>query len=196
MLDLTKGNRIDLTKGTALTKVKIGLGWDVKAVTNTGLDFDLDAIAAAVTADGKVTDNPGFVYFKNTSGLNGAITHSGDNITGAGVGEDEIITIDLAAIPADKEAVEITICIFDAVTRNQNFGQVNNAFARVYNAETNEELGKIDLTEDYSSFKSVRVCRIYRHGGEWKLQVEASGLKTATDGPFIINDLAASYGLI
>lgn len=190
MLDLTKGHKMDLTKGTTLTKVKIGLGWDVKAVVSTGVEFDLDAIAAAVNAEGKVTDNPGFVYFKNLSGLDGAITHSGDNLTGAGAGEDEIITIDLAKLPPDKQAVEITICIHDAVARNQNFGQVQNAFARVYNADTNEELAKFDLSEDYSASRSVKVGKVYRHNGEWKFEATGAGL------PGTIVDLAASYGLV
>lgn len=188
-LDLVKGGKIDLTKGTSLKRVKIGLGWDVAVQRTNGNEFDLDAVAAAVNAEGKVTDNPGFVYFKNLSGLNGAITHSGDNLTGAGAGEDEVITIDLEKVPADKQAVEVTICIFDAATRNQNFGQVQNAFARVYDADTNQELAKFDLSEDYSMSRSVKVGRVYRHNGEWKFEATGTGL------PGSIVELAASYGL-
>ncbi len=186
MIDLTKGVKMDLTKGSALKKVKFGLGWDVKAA-QANADFDLDAIAAALNADGKVTETPGFVYFKNLT--NGSITHSGDNLTGAGAGEDEVITVDLDLVPADKVAIEISICIFQAAARNQNFGQVNNAFVKVYDADTNTELAKYDLSEDYSAFKSVKVGKLYRHDGEWKFQALGEGLAGE------ITELAVSYGL-
>lgn len=186
MINLEKGQKIELTKeNPALKKLLVGLGWDVNA--NSGAAFDLDASAIMLNAEGKVADQKNVIYYGNKVGT--GIKHTGDNLTGAGDGDDEQILVDLDAIPSDVEKVVFTVNIYQATSRRQNFGMVSNAFIRVANNETNEEVCKYDLGEDYSTEKTVKVAEIYRHNGEWKF----AALGTGFAGEF--GDLLKEYGV-
>ncbi len=180
-ISLEKGGKVDLTKeAPGLTKAALGLGWDTNS-SGSGPAFDLDASAFMLGANGKIRNEKDFVYFKNLKSACGSVLHTGDNLTGAGDGDDETIHAQLDQIPADVEQVVFVVNIYDAENRRQNFGQVKNAFIRLYDANTNQEILKYDLSEDFSSATGVQFGRIYRHNGSWKFEAtglgEAGGLK-------------------
>lgn len=170
-LNITKGAKVDLTKTNPGLKIAhVGLGWDINS-GNAG-SFDLDVFALCLIG-GKLTKNSDVIYFSNKTGV--GVTHMGDNLTGAGDGDDETLKFDLNAIPADVNEILIAVNIYDADSRRQNFGHVRNAYARVYDADTNQEIVRYDLSEDFSSNTGVIVGKIYRHNAEWKFQAEGTG---------------------
>lgn len=174
-INLTKGQKVDLTKGNPkLNKVMIGLGWDVN-LYDSGAAFDLDAAAFMTAADGKCPTDKEFVFYGNLEHSSGSVKHMGDNLTGDGDGDDEQILIDLAKIPASIDKVAFTVTIYDAETRRQNFGQVSNAFIRIVDETTNQELIRYDLGEDFSIETAVVVGELYRNNGEWKFNAIGSG---------------------
>ena len=174
---LTKGQKVDLTKGNpGLSKIMVGLGWDTNKYDG-GSDFDLDAAAFLLGTNGKVTNDGDFVFYGNLKHSSGAVEHMGDNLTGEGEGDDEQIMVDLKAIPANIERLDLTVTIYDADVRRQNFGQVSNAFIRIVDGETNTELIRYDLGEDFSIETAVVVGEIYRHNGEWKFNAIGSGFQ-------------------
>ena len=176
-INLSKGQKVDLTKGNpGLKNVMVGLGWDVNAF-DSGADFDLDAAAFMVDSNGKCPTEKEFVFYGNLEHPSGAIKHMGDNRTGDGEGDDEQIEVNLADIPANIEKIACTATIYDAETRRQNFGQVSNAYIRLVNVETNEEIIRYDLGEDFSIETAVVVGEIYRHNGEWKFNAIGSGFQ-------------------
>ena len=175
VISLAKGQKVDLTKtNPGLSKVVVGLGWDVNKYDG-GQDFDLDASVFLLDANGKVSGGQDFVFYNNTTGANGAVVHSGDNLTGDGDGDDETVNIAINDIPANIEKVSFAVTIHDAEARNQNFGMVSNAFIRIVNEETNAELIRYDLGEDFSIETAVVVGELYRHNGEWKFSAVGSG---------------------
>ena len=175
--NLSKGQKVDLTKGNpGLKRIMVGLGWDVNAF-DSGADFDLDAAAFMVGANGKCPTEQEFIYYHNLTHPSEALKHMGDNLTGEGEGDDEQIEVDLAKIPANIEKVAFTVTIYDADTRRQNFGQVSNAFIRIVDETTNTELIRYDLGEDFSIETAVVVGELYRHNGEWKFNAIGSGFQ-------------------
>ena len=174
-VNLKKGQKVDLTKGNpGLSKLLIGLGWDVNKYDG-GSDFDLDAAAFLLGADGKVTSDADFVFFNNLKHASGAVEHMGDNLTGEGDGDDEQIKVDLSKVPANIDKIDFTVTIYDAEARKQNFGQVSNAYIRVVDEAKGQELIRFDLGEDFSVETAVIVGELYRHGGEWKFNALGSG---------------------
>ena len=189
MVSLTKGQKVDLTKGNpGLSKLVIGLGWDTNKYDG-GSDFDLDTAAFLLTESGKTASDTDFVFYGNLKDPSGSVCHLGDNLTGAGDGDDEQITVDLSSVPANYSKIAFTATIYDADARNQNFGQVNNAYIRVYDAVKNEELVRFDLCEDFSIETAVVVAEIYRHNGEWKFCAIGSGFGGG------LSALCANYGI-
>jgi tellurium resistance protein TerD len=181
-VNLSKGQKVDLTKSNpGLVKVIVGLGWDTNKYDG-GSSFDLDATAFCLNASGKVNSERDFIYYNNRTNTNGSIQSSGDNQTGEGVGDDETLTIDLSQIPAETQKIAFCITIHDAAQRNQNFGQVANAFARIVKGGTNEELIRYDLGEDFSIETAVVVAELYRHNGEWKFSAVGSGYRDGLAG--------------
>lgn len=176
-INLTKGQKVDLTKGNpGLKKIMVGLGWDVNAF-DSGYDFDLDAAAFLVGADGKCPTEKEFVFYGNLTHTSESVNHMGDNLTGAGDGDDEQIQVDLSLVPANIERIAFTVTIYDAEVRGQNFGQVSNAFIRIVDETTGEELIRYDLGEDFSIETAVVVGELYRHNGEWKFNAIGSGFQ-------------------
>lgn len=181
-ISLQKGQKVDLTKtNPGLTKIVIGLGWDVNKYDG-GKDFDLDTSAFMLSPEGKVADEKNFIYFNNPKSAEGSVSHSGDNKTGAGAGDDEQIKIDLAIVPANVEKISFGITIHEAKERNQNFGQVSNAYVRVLNEASGEELIRYDLGEDFSIETAIVVCDLYRNGAEWKFNAIGSGYQNGLAG--------------
>lgn len=188
-INLSKGQRIDLTKtNPGLKKAIIGLGWDTNKYSG-GYNFDLDASAFLVGADGKVVNEKDFVFYNNLQGVNGSVIHTGDNRTGEGDGDDEQLVIVFDKVPEHVHKIAITVTIHDALQRAQNFGQVSNAFVRLVNEETNEEVLRYDLAEEFSIETAIVVCEIYRYGGEWKFSAVGSGFQGG------LAALCANYGL-
>ena len=174
-ISLKKGQKVDLTKtNPGLKEVLIGLGWDTNKYDG-GKDFDLDASVFLLNASGKVNSDDDFVFYGNLKHVSGSVEHLGDNLTGAGEGDDEQIKIDLSKVPENVEKIDFTVTIYEAEERKQNFGQVENAFIRVVNAANNEELIRYDLGEDFSIETAVVIGELYRNKGEWKFNAIGSG---------------------
>ncbi len=186
-LNLTKGEKVELTKTTpGLNKLIIGGGWDVNKAAS-GKSFDLDLSAYLIGTDGKLNGNGNVVYFGAKKHSSGAVELDKDNLTGEGEGDDEKIFVDLSKIPVDRSEVDFVINIYQAGEKKQNFGMVQNAFIRVVNAADNTQLVKYDLSEDYSVHTGVLAGKIYRHDGGWKFQAIGEGVKGS------INDIAAKF---
>ncbi len=176
-INLSKGQRVDLTKGNpSLTNIMVGLGWDVN-VFDSGADFDLDASVFMVGSNGRCPTEKEFIFYGNLVHDSGGITHMGDNRTGEGEGDDEQIEIDLSKIPSNIEKIAITVTIYDADKRRQNFGQVSNAYIRLVDETTGAELIRYDLGEDFSIETAVVVGELYRNNGEWKFNAIGSGFQ-------------------
>ena len=188
-INLTKGQKVDLTKGNpGLKKLMVGLGWDVNAY-DSGADFDLDAAAFLLTDSGRVKDSGDFVFYGNLKHTSGSVQHMGDNLTGAGDGDDEQIKVDLSMVPGEVMKIAFTATIYEAEARRQNFGQVNNAFIRIYNEETGEEMLRYDLGEDFSIETAVVFGELYKNGNEWKFNAIGSGYQGG------LAALCANYGV-
>ena len=174
-VSLQKGQKVDLTKGNPnLSKIVVGLGWDVNKYSG-GYDFDLDAAAFLLGPNGKVTSDADFVFYNNLKHASGSVMHMGDNLTGSGEGDDEQIKVDLTKVPANIDKIDFTVTIYDADVRQQNFGQVSNAFIHIVDEVTNQELIRYDLGEDFSIETAVVVGELYRKNGEWKFNAIGSG---------------------
>lgn len=180
-INLEKGGRINLEKeAPGLKKVLIGLGWDGNP-TDTGAEFDLDASAFLLDAADKLTVDGGFVFYNNLKSFDGSLVHSGDNRTGAGDGDDEMLTLELAKVDAAIVNIPFVVTIHQAAQRGQNFGQVRNAYVRLVDAETNKEIAKYELDEDFSAETAVEFGRLYKKDGEWRFQAVGAGFKTGLD---------------
>ncbi len=174
-ISLKKGQKVDLTKtNPGLKNILIGLGWDINKYDG-GKDFDLDASVFLLKGDGKVNSDDDFVFYGNLKHVSGSVEHLGDNLTGAGEGDDEEIKIDLSKVPENIEKIDFTVTIYEAEERKQNFGQVENAFIRVVNEANGEELIRYDLGEDFSIETAVVIGELYRNKGEWKFNAIGSG---------------------
>ena len=174
-ISLSKGQKVSLTKDNpGLKKVIVGLGWDVNGF-DTGAAFDLDAAAFMLGDTGRVTKSEDFVFYGNLKDPSGSVTHMGDNRTGAGEGDDEQIIVDLTLVPANITRIAFTATIYEAEARRQNFGQVNNAYIRIYDETTGAELLRYDLGEDFSIETAVVFGELYKNGTEWKFNAIGSG---------------------
>jgi tellurium resistance protein TerD len=187
-ISLTKGSNVNLSKeAPGLNKIQVGLGWDAR-VTD-GAAFDLDASAFLVKMDGKVRSDNDFCFYNNKVVADGAVKHAGDNLTGAGEGDDETIKIELNKIPADLDKIVFAVTIHEAETRKQNFGQVSHAFIRVVNEDGGKEIARYDLSEDASIETAMIFGEIYRIGTEWKFKAVGQGFAGG------LGALALSFGV-
>ena len=188
-VSLQKGQKVSLTKDNAgLSTVVVGLGWDVNAY-DTGGDFDLDAAAFLLGDSGRVASSDDFVFYGNLKHTSGAVEHLGDNLTGAGDGDDEQIKVDLTKVPDPVARIAFTATIYEAEERRQNFGMVSNAFIRIYNEASGEELLRYDLGEDFSIETAVVFGELYKNNGEWKFNAIGSGYQGG------LAALCANYGV-
>ena len=167
----------NLTKDNpGLSKILVGLGWDVNAF-DSGAAFDLDAAAFMVGSSGKCPTEKEFVFYGNLEHPSGALKHMGDNLTGEGDGDDEQIVVELAQVPASVERIAFTVTIYDAESRRQNFGQVSNAYIHIQDMTSGADLIRYDLGEDFSIETAIVVGELYRHNGEWKFNAIGSGFQ-------------------
>ncbi|MGH9156023.1 MAG: TerD family protein [Acidimicrobiales bacterium] len=187
-VSLSKGGNVSLSKeAPGLSKVLVGLGWDVRATD--GAAFDLDGSAFLVGSDGKVRSDSDFIFYNNLRSPDGSVEHTGDNKTGEGEGDDEAIKVDLGALPADIDKIVVAVTIHEADTRGQNFGMVSSAFIRVANQDGNAELARYDLSEDASMDTAMVFGELYRNNAEWKFRAVGQGFQGGL-GP-----MAASFGI-
>ena len=187
-ISLTKGGNVNLSKEAPnLTNMAVGLGWNPRATD--GQAFDLDAVAFLVNESGKVRTDADFIFFNNLKSSDGSVEHTGDNRTGEGDGDDEVIKVDLTKVPADVSKVVFCAVIYDGQARNQNFGQVANAYIRIVNTQGGAEVARYDLSEDSSTETAMIFGELYKNHGEWKFRAVGQGFAGGL-GP-----LAASYGV-
>jgi tellurium resistance protein TerD len=187
-VSLTKGGNVSLSKEVpGLRTVRVGLGWDTR-VTD-GSAFDLDASAFVLNEGGKVRSDGDFIFYNNLSGAGGAVVHQGDNLTGEGEGDDEVVIVSLDQLPPEIAKISFCVTIHDAETRRQNFGMVSNAFIRVANNEGGTEIARYDLSEDASTETAMIFGELYRHGGEWKFKAIGQGFAGG------LSPLARSFGV-
>ena len=188
-ISLSKGQKVDLTKtNPGLSKVVVGLGWDTNKYDG-GNDFDLDASVFLLDANGKCASEADFVFYNQLKAGAGSVEHTGDNRTGEGDGDDEKVKVNLGSVPANVEKIAFVITIHDGEARNQNFGQVSNAFVRIVSEDNNEEIIRYDLGEDFSIETAIIVGELYRHNGEWKFSAVGSGYQGG------LGRIATDYGL-
>lgn len=192
-VSLAKGQKVDLTKGnSSLDKIIVGLGWDEKKQAGKkglfgslfsgnggGQDIDCDA-SAILCKNGKCMDPKDLVYFGNLRHRSGSVNHMGDNLTGAGDGDDEQIVIQLSSVPAEYDRIVMVVNIYQAIQRHQHFGLIENAFIRIVDAKTNVELCKYNLSENYDNMYAMIFGEVYRSNGEWKFN--AIGQATSDSG--------------
>lgn len=193
-INLKKGQRISLTKDNpGLKQIMCGLGWDV-APRSGGFfggnkQFDLDSSVLCLDGDKKLTDVKNIVYFGNLRHSSSAINHQGDNLTGAGEGDDEVINIDLPLIPPNIFYLMFAINIYKCSDRKQDFSMVENAFVRLVNRENNQELARYNLSgNEYKGMTGMILAEVYRHNTEWKMAAVGNGFKVAT-----LADIAKIY---
>ncbi|OPH37526.1 TerD family protein [Moraxella atlantae] len=173
-ISLNKGGNLSLSKtDPSLSRLLIGLGWDERVTS--GAEFDLDASAFLLGTNGKVRGDHDFIFYNQLRSPEGAVEHTGDNRSGVGEGDDEVIKVNLTQVPADVDKIAITVTIHDAQVRNQNFGQVQNAFIRLVNEDTGAEVVRFDLAEDYSVETAMVFGEVYRYNGEWKFRAVGQG---------------------
>ena len=188
-VSLSKGQKVDLTKGNpGLSKLIVGLGWDTNKYDG-GSDFDLDASAFLCGENGKVLSDSDFVFYGNLKHSSASVEHTGDNLTGEGDGDDEVIKVDLSKVPANISKISFTVTIYEADSRRQNFGQVSNAYIRIADEITGSELIRYDLGEDFSIETAIVVGELYRNNGEWKFNAIGSGFQGG------LRALCSNYGV-
>jgi tellurium resistance protein TerD len=190
-VSLSKGGNVSLTKeAPGLSAVLVGLGWDAR--TTSGADFDLDASALMVGASGKILSDQHFIFFNNLTSPDGSVQHMGDNLTGEGEGDDEVIKVHLTGVPAETDKIVVTVSIYDADSRSQNFGQVRNAYIRVVNEAGGAEITRYDLSEDASNETAMIFGELYRNNNEWKFRAVGQGYSTGLAG--IAKDFGVNVG--
>ncbi|OLN31628.1 TerD family protein [Desulfosporosinus metallidurans] len=191
-INLQKGQKIDLTKGNpGLSKIQVGLGWDEVTKPKSGgllgglfggtpAAIDCDASAIMLDANDKLTSKDRLVYFGNLQSADKSVKHSGDNLTGAGEGDDEQINVDLSQVPSGVQKIVFVVNIYDCLKRKQDFGHIANAFIRVVNPSNGQELCRFNLTENYAGKTSLVVAEVYRHTNEWKFAAIGEGTNDAS----------------
>lgn len=185
-ISLQKGQKVSLTKGNeGLSNIVVGLGWDEAPRAKGGFfapkpqPIDCDA-SAILLKNGRLAEKADLVYFGNLRHKSGTIQHMGDNLTGAGAGDDEQILIDLSRVPMEYDKIVIVVNIYQAYQRKQHFGMIQNAFIRLVDGRNNMEMCRYNLTDNYSGMTALIFGEVYRHNGEWKFN--AIGQGTTDDG--------------
>lgn len=176
-VSLAKGQRVSLEKvAPGLSEIFIGLGWDTKA-TDGGFDFDLDASLFLLGNSDKLISDNHFIFYNNLTSPDAdkSVEHTGDNLTGEGDGDDEVIKVNLKKVPSNIQKAVVVVTIHEAEQRSQNFGQVDNAYVRIVDSKTGKEAIRYDLTEDCSIETAMIMAELYRKDGEWRVNAVGAG---------------------
>ncbi len=183
-INLQKGQKVDLTKGNeGLTDLLVGLGWDAAKPSGGGLfsafksapSIDCDASVLMLEAGDKLVTEKDVVYFGNLKHKSGSVKHMGDNLTGAGDGDDEQIFIDLSKVPENIQKIVFVVNIYKAVDRKQHFGMINNAFIRIMDGKKKTELLRFNLSDNYTDKTALFTGEVYRYNNEWKFSAIGEG---------------------
>ncbi len=181
-INLSKGERINLAKeAPGMQQPSIGLGWDINQ-TDTGAAYDLDASVFMLTANNKIPSEKYFIFYNNLQSPDGSVKSLGDDRTGEGGGDDEIIKIDLTKIDPSVEQMVFVVTIHDAEQRKQNFGQVRNSYIRIYDEVTKKEVAKYELEEEFSRETAIEFGRLYKKDGDWRFQAVGQGFNSGLEG--------------
>jgi len=187
-VSLKKGGNVSLSEQVpGLETIRVGLGWEERQTE--GEDFDLDASCFMLTTAGKVRSDDDFIFYNQLQSPCGSVEHSGDNLTGEGEGDSEVLTVRLNKVPADIVKLLFTVTIHDFDIRRQNFGMVNSAYIRIINDDNNEEIARFDLSEDASTSTTMIFGEIYRHNDTWKFRAVGQGYS------YGLEELAKSHGV-
>ena len=187
-ISLSKGGNVSLSKeAPGIEQIQVGLGWDARSTD--GAPFDLDASCFMLNASGKVRKDRDFIFYNQLTSDCGSVKHMGDNLTGEGEGDDEVIDVDLRKVPTDVQKLDFAVTIHEADTRRQNFGMVQNAYIRVVNKKDNKEIARFDLSEEASTNTAIIFGEIYRYNNEWKFKAIGQGY----DGG--LGPLARNFGV-
>ncbi len=181
-INLSKGGRVNLSKENPnLKKIQMGLGWDINQ-SDTGTGFDLDGSVFLIGTDGKTANDRDFVFYNNLASMDRSVRHTGDNRTGEGQGDDEEILVDLSKVSPRIQEIIFVVTIHEANINRQNFGQVTNAFIRLVNQETNQEILKYELDEEYSLETAIEFGKLYRKDNTWRFQAVGTGFNAGLQG--------------
>ena len=181
-INLSKGGRINLSKeAPGLQNVSVGLGWDINE-TDTGADFDLDASVFLLNPTNKLPSDQHFIFYNNAKSPDNSVVHQGDNRTGEGDGDDETVEVNLTTVESAVENIVFVATIHEADQRKQNFGQVKNAFIRLYDKANNKELAKYELDEDFSVETAIEFGRLYKKDNSWRFQAVGAGFASGLQG--------------
>jgi tellurium resistance protein TerD len=187
-VSLTKGANISLSDQVpGLKTVHVGLGWDARQTA--GEDFDLDACCFMLTANGKVRSDADFIFYNQLKSTCGSVEHTGDNLTGEGEGDDEVLIVKLDKVPEQIVKLVFTVTIHDHESRRQNFGMVSSAYIRIVNNDNNEEIARFDLSEDASTNTAMIFGEIYRYNDKWKFRAVGQGFNHG------LEQVVVSYGV-
>lgn len=187
-VSLSKGGNVSLSKeAPGIESIQVGLGWEARSTD--GAEFDLDASCFLLNESDKVLNDGGFIFYNKLKSDCGSVEHTGDNKTGAGEGDDELLYVELMKVPANIAKLAFTVTIHDADTRKQNFGMVSGAYIRIVDRKSNKEIARFDLSEDASTNTAMIFGEVYRHGGDWKFKAIGQGY----DGG--LGPLARNYGV-
>ncbi|MDR2642771.1 MAG: TerD family protein [Planctomycetaceae bacterium] len=188
-VSLTKGANVSLSDQVpGLKTVHVGLGWDARQTT--GEDFDLDACCFMLAANGKVRNDADFIFYNQLKSTCGSVEHTGDNLTGEGEGDDEVLIVQLDKVPTEIVKLVFTVTIHDYESRRQNFGMVSSAYIRIVNNDNNEEIARFDLSEDASTNTAMIFGEIYRYNDKWKFRAVGQGFNHG------LEQVAVSYGVV
>lgn len=187
-ISLQKGGNVNLSKeAPSMARMIVGLGWNARATDGAG--FDLDASAFMLRDGDKVGSDAGFIFYNQKASACGSVVHQGDNTTGEGDGDDEVIKVDLSKLPGDIQKIAFAVTIHEADSRRQNFGMVSSAYIRIVDENNGQEIARYDLSEDASVETAMTFGELYRHNGEWKFKAIGQGFNGGL-GP-----LARHYGV-
>jgi tellurium resistance protein TerD len=187
-INLQKGQNVSLSKeAPGMNEIHAGLGWDTQQFA--GADFDLDVVLFLTGANGKAISDSHMVFYNNLTSPDGSVVHSGDNRTGEGDGDDEVVDLNLGGVDAGVQKIVFAVTIHDGAARKQNFGQVQNAFIRLVDKSNGQEMIRYDLSEDFSVETALIVSELYRKDGEWKFKAIGQGFADGLVG------LCRFYGL-
>lgn len=187
-ISLTKGGNVNLSKeAPSMQRAVIGLGWDARSTD--GSPFDLDASVFMLDANDKVRGDSDFIFYNQPKSTDGSVEHKGDNRTGVGEGDDEVLLVDLTKMSPQVQKVAFAATIHEAEARRQNFGMVRRAYIRILNESDGKEVARYDLSEDASTEAAMIFGELYRHGSDWKFRAVGQGFAGGL-GP-----LAKNYGV-
>ncbi len=181
---MKKNTSISMAKeAPGFSKIMVGLGWENRP------NFDLDASVFMLSANGKVRSDEDFIFYNQKTSQCLSVAHQGDNRTGVGDGDDEVININLQKIPSHVQKLVFSVSIFEHAERRQNFGMLKEAFIRLVDENTGRQIAIFDLDEDAGNASSMIFGELVRHGSDWRFVAVGQGFN------FDLTEMAINFGV-